>query len=270
MSSLDGHFLAGLALLGGPLWFAQGFGALRRKRLIENTPTSRIRSMAMGLVEVNGAVECRSQLAAPFSGRPCVYWQVEIDTRRGKRGWHTVHRRGSGQPFYLHDGTAAALVYPSGAECRLNHPTQEECLGISLPEVYADYLKRHCGASAGLWRLGAMRFRERILEETQRVYVLGTAAPMSRALTISDGEEMAATGTDDRHARRRQALTEATVAVIRRGENEQTFIISQDSEKSVTFMLGAKALLGLVGGPIAALFGLGWWLNVLARAPWWK
>jgi len=56
--------LAAFGAVAGPAFFAGGFRDLRLKRLIQNTPTSRIRSAAMGLVEVNGVIECRSTVAA--------------------------------------------------------------------------------------------------------------------------------------------------------------------------------------------------------------
>jgi hypothetical protein len=261
---------ATLALLGGPLWFYHGFSAFRRKRLIENTPTARIRSMAMGLVEVNGSVSGRSQVAAPFSGRPCAFWQVDVSTRAGKRGWRVVHRNQSGNPFFLRDETGVALVYPQGAECRVQFQVQEECLGLALPACYSEYLKEHAPAHSALWRIGGMRFRERILEDGQRAYLLGTAMPRSKAHMISDAEEVVATGTDGMWTARQRSMDDSVVATIRRGTNEPTFIISQSSERELTFMLAAKALGGMVGGPVAALFGLGYWLSVLAEKGWGK
>src|SRR4029077_10618268 len=70
-----------LAALGaGPYLFYRGFRELRTRQLIPNTPRARIRSMAMGLVEIEGVAEPRSALVGPFSGRPCLYWQVDIAT----------------------------------------------------------------------------------------------------------------------------------------------------------------------------------------------
>jgi hypothetical protein len=256
--------LAGAAAVSGPVFFYRAFRDLRLRRLIQNTPTARMRSMPMGLVEVCGTVEPRSTVAAPFSGRPCAFWEVDIAVRGRRNSWTIVHRNASGQPFYVSDGTAAALVYPRGATSRLNFGVEEECNGITLPECYAQYMSDQRLAMRGLWRVGVMRFRERTLESGQRVYVLGSAAPRARALTISEGEEMAATGTDDRVAHRLRALDEATAGVIRQGENERTFILSQQSERELTLMLGLTGWAGLVGGPALTLFGLGYWLSFLS------
>lgn len=254
--------VAGLSLLGGPVLFAQGFRDLRLKRLIQNTPTARIRSMAMGLVEISGAVAPRSALTAPFSARPCAYWELDISTQGRKSSWSVVHRDSSGHPFYVRDETGSALIYPKGARCTLNFGVSEECLGISLPEPYASYVKT-LGPRHLLWQVGSMRFRERTLEAGQAVYVLGTATPRSHVFTIAEGDEFAATGTDGAGAQHARVVHDDAVAVVRQGEGESTFIISEQSERMLTFQLGAQAFLKAVGGPILALFGLGYWLYAL-------
>lgn len=256
---------AAMGLVAGPIWFLHGFKSFRRKRLIENTPTAHIRSMAMGLVEINGKVSGRSSLQAPFSGRPCVYWQVDISTSSNNGKYHkVVHRNESGQPFYIKDDSGVALVYPRGAECRINFQVEEQCLGVSLPECYAQYLNEQVHGRQTFWRIGAMRFRERILEDGESVYILGTAMPRSKALNISEGEELAATGTDGGHPVRQQLLDAGVVANVRQGDNEKTFLISQTSERALTLMLGIKSFGGLVGAPILTLMCLAYFLFTIS------
>ncbi len=260
MHNVDWAVAAGLSLLSGPVMFLHGFRSLRMRQLIQNTPTARIRSMAMGLVEVNGSVVQRSALNAPFSDRPCAYWEVDIATRGKNNSWTVVHRNASGHPFFLRDDTGLALVYPKGAVCKVMNGVAEDCNGITLPECYAQYMSDQNLGLRHVWRLSQMRFRERILEEGQRVYVLGTAMPRSRALDISGGEAMQATGTDDASGGRVRHLTEESSALIRQGENERTFIISQESERALALELGWEAMAKLAGGPALTLFGLGYWL----------
>jgi len=256
---------ASIGLLAGPVMFWRGFKHMRTCRLIENTPTARIRSMAMGVVELNGKVEARSHLTAPFSGRPCAHWQVEIAVRGKRRGsWSVIHRNHSGNPFYLEDDTGIALVYPQGSDCRVRFGTDEECSGFNLPEVYADYVRENPGALGPLNRLAWLRFRERTLEDGMQVYVLGTAMPRSRAIVVSEGEALAATGTDDLGGRQRMERDHGTVAIVRQGENEKTFIISQESERDLAFGLKLKAVAMIWGGPLLALLGLAYWLNAIA------
>lgn len=269
---LDRNWIfAALALGGGPALFAGGFRDFRLKRLIENTPTARIRSMAMGLAEVNGQIECRSMVTAPFSGRACACWNVDISVQGRKHHWTVVHRATSGQPFFLRDETGVALVYPRGADCRVHFAVEEVCQGLVPPEPYASYLAT-LGARRHLWRFAMLRFRERILEEGAQVYVMGTATPAAQSFTVSEGEDMvvaaedalAATGTDEWRARRVRARGQHVSAVMRAGEHEKTFVISQDSERTLTIGLGLKAVAKLVGGPLITLMGLGYWLHALS------
>ncbi len=255
----DTAVVAIFALVGGPALFVHGFRDLRLRRLIQNTPTAHIRSMAMGLVEINGVIESRSTVKAPFSGRACAYWQVDVSTLGRRNAWSVVHRDSSGHPFFLRDQTGLALIYPHDAQCKVNFATEEVCSGLQLPECYSSYL-RTLGPQHLLWQVGAMRFRERVLEEGVRVYVLGTATPRAQVLTISEGEAMAATGTDEKVAGHVPGRDEAVTGVVRRGEQEKTFIISQESERTLTAELGALALAKLVGGPALTLFGLGYCL----------
>jgi E3 ubiquitin ligase len=264
-------FWAGLSMLAGPWLFWRSFRDLRTRRLIENTPTARIRSMAMGLVEVQGAVSPRSTCLAPFSGRECAFWQVEVATQ-GRRGvWTTMHRNQSGHPFYLHDDTGTALVYPQGARCTLTFAKEEECNGLALPDVYAAYFHDQHLRGSTLWRMGRLRFRERALEDGEAVYVLGTAQPRPHAVDLSGEEALAATRTDDRaekQARRLRIEDSEAVAVIRRGDTEPTFIISQQSERVIAFQLGLRAYAELLGGPALTLLGLGYWLTALHAGRW--
>ena len=258
---LDATIYAAIGLLFGPMLFARSFGRLRLRRLIQNTPTARIRSMAMGLVEVNGLVRARSALIGPFSGRPCVHWDVEIAVSRRRGAWSTVHRNSSGNPFFLEDETGTALVYPRGATCKVRFSTDEECVGVALPECYSRYMSEQRLMARFLWRLGALRFTERLLEEGQRVYVLGTAVPHAQAYTVSEGEAFAATGTDGPPPR--VPRVRAPAAVIRRGES--AFLISQDSERDLVFDMGARAVIELIAGPALTLFGIGLLLQTLPR-----
>lgn len=253
---------ATLSLLGGPALFWGGFKDMKRRRLMQDTPTARIRSMAMGLVEVNGTVEQRSTVTAPFSNRPCVYWQVEIAMRSGRRhGWTTIHKNSSGNPFFLRDETGLALVYPSGSDCEVAHGVEETTLGLSLPAFYQDYMRKN-----GIWmrhvaRLSSLRFRERTISAGERVYVLGTAVPSAQVHTVSEADWLQATGTDGAHVPAVRRVHRQVSATIRQGQHEKTFIISHRSERALTAQLGWQSIGKLVAGPALTLFGLGWWLH---------
>ncbi len=283
MSRFDLPIYAAMALCAGPVMFARGFSALRMRRLIRNTPTARIRSLAMGLVEINGAVLERSLVKAPLSGRECAYWEVDISILMGRRGHRIVHRRNSGNPFYVDDGTGVVMVYPAGSVCKTQAGSEETCHGLFMPDVYARYMAEQGLWQRHLWRIGAVRFRERTLEEGQRVYVLGTAVPRAQSRDVSvpfehpawssEEPELRATGTDGaavgprrtpRGPQRVKALHEQITAVIRRGEHDTTFVISTESELALEISYGASTLLNLFGGPLLTIMGLGYWLYAYA------
>ena len=74
----------------------------------------------------------------------------------------------------------------------------------------------------------------------------------------------ARTGGAAHRPERVRALHERVVAVIRKGRNDPTFLISRDSEETLTLMLGVSTILKLVGGPLLTVFGLVYWLIALA------
>ena len=269
--------LGSLAAVGfGVLLFLRGFRALRLQRIIEDTPTARVRSLAMGLVELQGTVRSRSRVTAPFSGRPCVWWEVELQTlRRSKHGlrrWGTVHREQSGRPFYIEDETGTALVYPQGAKVNAGNKVEEETHGLGVPEPYAGWMAERELPLRLLWSLGPMRFRERILEDGLHVYVLGRAHPKPQAVSVSmdDEEVLLATGTDAIGAAHVRRYDGDCSAVLRRGPRDPAFLISDRSEKTMSMEYGFQAFGGFLGGPLLTLFGL-WCLIELGKSgdlPW--
>ena len=263
---------AGSALtLGlGAVAFVHGFRSLRLQRLIRDTPTAKVRSLAMGLVELQGLVRSRSRTRTPFSDRDCVWWEVELQTmsksNKGGRTWHTVHRERSGHPFYVDDGTGTALVYPQGADVRAGDLVSEETHGFGVPEPYAGYMQSRELGMRHLWAMGPMRFRERRLEEGRAVFVLGRATPKANAVEVSmDEDALVATGTDAVGANHVREVDGRCRAVIRRDARDAAFLISDRSEKSMTMEYGFKAFAGLVGGPLLTMFGL-WCLIELAKS----
>ena len=113
-------------------------------------------------------------------------------------------------------------------------------------------------------RLSTLRFRERILEEGQQVYVLGHAAPRPQSIALSDSDQLEATGTDGPRVDRIRSLDSEVRAVVRQDERDRVFLIRQESERQISFELGIQGLWQLVAGPALTLIGLGYWLHALA------
>lgn len=254
------------------LWFFRmGFRWLRIHWLIRNTPTSRIRSVAMGIAEVNGTIAPRSRVRAPFSDRACGWWGIEVQTlssqsKSGARSWRTVHRASSGHPFGVRDETGVALVYPQDADCHVPWDVAEETNGFGVPDLYREFMEARGLGMRHLWMMGPMRFRERRLDVDQRVYVLGRAFPRPASQAISfDEEALEATGTDSYGAAQVRSLDHETCAVIRRGPGDPVFLISTRPEGEEQFLIGLQAAAGLVAGPLLTWFGI-WCLLEVARS----
>jgi hypothetical protein len=121
--------------------------ACRRKRLIDNLPTSKTHGVFIGLVELKGAAQCEQPLLSYLAGTSCVYYSFEIEERwsrlvtttesDGKGGTRTVTRQESGwssvasqtesTPFYIQDDTGSLLVRPEGARTEALGVFNETC-----------------------------------------------------------------------------------------------------------------------------------------------
>lgn len=116
-------FFCGAALLAAVASFAGVFLFLRRARLIEDTPTSRLRSAAQGYVELEGeaAVLAGPPIVAPLTHTPCAWFQFRVEEResggdRHQNGrWRVIARGRSDGLFLLRDDTGQCVVDPDGA-----------------------------------------------------------------------------------------------------------------------------------------------------------
>jgi len=99
--------------------FSHSFVMIKRKRAIENCPTSKIDTMPMGEVEVYGTAESKYYLRAPYSLTECVYYSYKVYKQiRTSEGSHMklIESAHSGVvPFYIKDDTGRALILPENA-----------------------------------------------------------------------------------------------------------------------------------------------------------
>ena len=146
------------------------------KRRIENTPTSKIRSMAMGMVEAHGQAKRLYALVSPISSLPCVYYRIKKYRRkrfasrshmfssRSDSQWALVSITSSNSvPFLLEDETGAVQVNPAGArlQTRTNHSGYGS--GASLPFMRNEEHNEN------------ERWEEEVIPAGTHVYILGFA-----------------------------------------------------------------------------------------------
>jgi hypothetical protein len=122
----------GLALAGAAgIGLAIRAASLREK--LRSVPVSKVRSMAMGLVQVSGRTEATALLKAPYSHLECVWYCFDVKDLESageqRETWRTVaHGSSSDMPFRVEDLTGSVLVQPSDAEIDVEPAT------ISLDE----------------------------------------------------------------------------------------------------------------------------------------
>lgn len=155
------------------------FRALRRARLIEDVPTSKIRSAVQGYVELVGHAEAMEGpvIVAPLSGISCVWYRYRVEERRrsGKHmRWHTVEKGVSDSLFLLRDETGhCCVVDPEGAEVSVSEVRRwsgEHPRPLSRPAR----LSRQAGWINVFFSIGRYRYTEWRLEEHDPLYVIGT------------------------------------------------------------------------------------------------
>lgn len=174
-------------LLIAACWIA-AFRAIRRARLIEDVPTSKIRSAVQGYVELIGHAEAMEgpAIVAPLSQLPCVWYRYCVEERRrsGKHmRWHTVEKGVSDSLFLLRDETGyCCVVDPEGAEVKV-HEVRRWSGEHPRPLSRSPRFSRQSGWITML-SIGRYRYTEWRLEEHDPLYVIG------RFRTVGGGQSL--------------------------------------------------------------------------------
>ncbi len=167
-------FCAGIGL------FFYGFRLLQRRRLILDTPFSKIRSASMGMVEVSGLAVGPYNMIAPITARPCYYyrtlvWEYKQDGRNKK--WVKVAGECMHVPFFVDDNTGRLLVDPRSADLDLHRDFQEEFNGSffstrdDAPGNVNSFLSRH-----GVVTSNRIKVEEYCIKPKNSLFILGTVA----------------------------------------------------------------------------------------------
>ena len=178
----DLTILSAVAIAGGLYFFIFGFRLLARKRLLVTTPTSRIRSAALGLVEVNGMAAGPYTMPAPITGKPCFLYHTTAWQQRDakKDEWDKVADETLHLPFFIDDSTGQLLVEPLGADLDLHRDFREEytasffssnfSLGEDgVPPRVSVFLSRH-----GIAPARRLRIEERSIKPEDALFIAGT------------------------------------------------------------------------------------------------
>jgi len=288
MQLLEDKFYTILFFVIGIIIFFVGFMRLRRKRIVENIPTSTVRGLALGLVELIGNARAISKSGKPFigpvSGIECVYYQFQVERLviAGKRShWETIVEGNSeDRPFWFYDQTGTIPVFPKGAEFELS-------MGFEHVRSASKPLAPYHQAFLGRYHLtryqnSTLLFREWHIRQEAVVYVLGTAKKshdfmgnyknelMRRIEALTkDKDRMAEVDVNkdgqiseqewDRAVERiEKELLEESLAssqsqeghdiIIAQGDEEKVFMISNSNQKELLGQLAFEVQAGIFGG----------------------
>jgi hypothetical protein len=188
----DSGFIAWLPWIGALLAFPCLLGALRggkRKRLVDNLPTSKTTGVFIGLVELHGSAEAEQPLTSYLAeaGTVLYSWTVSESwsrvvtetytdgdgntqmRTRVESGWATVASGGESIPFYLQDEFGAVRIVPAGAN--LEAVTIFDVTCTPLNSLYYGKGPAFPVADSSFTR----RFHETAIPLHQPIYVMGQA-----------------------------------------------------------------------------------------------
>jgi hypothetical protein len=146
------------------------FKSLKKARIIEDVPTSKIRSAHQGYVELIGiARQQEGQLvSATLTNSACLWYDYKIERYQGGKNshWTTVEESSSEEFFELSDGTGECLIDPRRSDVL-----------TSVKKRWSGYQRHpaHMQETSLLGRLRRQRYRytERRIHADQPVYAIG-------------------------------------------------------------------------------------------------
>ena len=225
-----------VGIIVGIILFFAGIKWFGYKRLIENIPTSKIRSIAMGLVEIFGKVIPieNNLLNSPFSNTECVYYKYTVERwvkRNDKHHWQIVNSGKTSLPFKLNDDTGSVLIDPVGADIDIKSVTYSSGAGHDPSFIIQKFLNSNNLKYEGFFGINyRMRYRESIIVPGKNLYIIGSA-------------------TDNPFKADGTAQHSAEDIMIHRGKGK-LFHISHKPEKGVIKTYLIKALGGLFIGSL--------------------
>lgn len=126
---------SGFLLLCGLGLAAAGYATYWRRNLVMNTPTSRVRSLPVGTVEVKGTARAPDDggVTTPLTQIDCLGYEAAVERFDMEEGWVRTRETRDEAPFYLEDETGTVIVDPAGARYYLEAETDITVEGGEQP-----------------------------------------------------------------------------------------------------------------------------------------
>ena len=285
-----------LVFLVGVVLFIVGFRSYREYRIMADTPQIPVRSVPMGLVHVQGKSTGGAPLTSPLTRVSCYYYEVKVEKRvkrDNREEWETTSTEKVESPFYLEDESGKILVNPQNAEFDVprtfmgelrpkallsvgrSSRSFDESLGVPAPtdEHLRAYLTGQSSSARAALQSSSVpgaKAMDKALAVAQKIQALGVSVGAGGISMDFGAHTYRLTETCLVAGRSCNVLGTCTENpspadendrnLIKRGENEKTFLITTKSEKQIEKSLRFRAfllvLLGaalIVGGVAIAL-----------------
>lgn len=177
------------SLLLGAGCLMASFHYFRRKRLIDDLPTSKAMGVFIGMTELSGTAEAEAPLTSYLAGARCVYYYYKVEEQwqrtvteaytdaqgnhrtrtRTESGWETVQSDSQRVPVFLKDETGIVRILTEGAEIHADRVFDRTC-SRNEPLYYARGPAGSISSSTH-----RRRFSEDVIPLHARLYVLGPA-----------------------------------------------------------------------------------------------
>lgn len=170
----------GVGFCLGIYLFYRGFRLLQERRLILDTPFSKIRSASIGMVEISGLAVGPYTMVAPLTGRTCYYYRTlvwEWKQRGRSKQWVKVAGESRHVPFFVDDNTGRMLIDPRGAELDLHRDFQQQFSDSffstkePVPDTVRTFLARH-----GVRTNNKIKVEEFCIKPKNALFIMGTLA----------------------------------------------------------------------------------------------
>ena len=151
---------------------------------------------ALGTVSCEGAIAVQQPLMAPCSGKPCVYYEVElvrhwektVQTENGlktEKGTKSISTHKMGSQFHVNDGSGPVGVDArESVDCDLDK-TFEQMQNVSYGDVVFGQHRAHVAYDGGDERTVGVKCIEKIVPAQGSLFVLGKLA--AGVITKTDG-----------------------------------------------------------------------------------
>ncbi len=156
--------------------FVLAFYYLHKKRVIQDIPTSKIRSAAQGYVEFegHGYLMDGQPVLSPLTQKPCTWYEIKVEeqTRSGNNNnWKTIRKAVSDELFLIKDETGECVIDPEGAKVTVSD--KQVWYGHSATPTKSPGRNKPSFLRSVFSSTGKYRYTEKLLHSGETLYAIG-------------------------------------------------------------------------------------------------